>query len=196
MKIYNIKESVAPATTPVTSTEAKLHCRVDHSADDTIFTRLIEVARRQCEQISGWAFVTRTYTAQLDAWPRGGCIELPNPPLQSVTSIAYTDDVGGSHTIPASDYVVDTHSTPGRIVLKDGATWPSETLQVGGAVTITFVAGFGDADDVPEQYKQAMLLLIGHLYENRESVVVQQGVSLVQVPMAVDWLLRMDGVYY
>lgn len=195
MRVYNVKESVAPVTTPVSSTEAKLHCRVDHATEDTIFTRLIEVARRQCEQISGWAFVTRTYTAQLDAWPRGGCIKLPSPPLQSVTSIAYVDDVGGSHTIPTSDYIVDTHSTPGRIVLKDGATWPSETLQVGGAITITFVAGFGNAAAVPDQYKQAMLLLIGHLYENRESIVVQQGVSLVQVPQAVDWLLSTDRVF-
>lgn len=196
MKVYNVRESIAPSATPVSSTEAKLHCRVDHSTEDAIFTRLIEVARRQCEQISGWAYITRTYTAQLDCWPRGGCIELLYPPLQSVTSIKYFDEDGMEHTFASSNYIVDTHSTPGRIVLAKDATWPDENLRPGGAITITFVAGFGDeASDVPDQYKQAMLLLIGHLYENRESVVVQQGIGLVQVPQAVDWLLLTDRAY-
>lgn len=195
MRAYNVRESVAPSTEPVTSTEAKLHCRVDHSTDDALFTRLIAVARRQCEQISGWAFITRTLTAELDGWPRGDVIELLYPPLTSVTSIVYVDENGGSNTFASSNYIVDTHSTPGRIVLKDGVTWPSETLQVGGAITITYVAGYANAAAVPDQYKQAMLLLIGHLYENRETVVVQQGAGQIQVPMTVDWLLTTDRVY-
>lgn len=195
-RVYNIKESVAPTTEPVSSAEAKLHSRVDHSTDDDIFTRLIEVARRQCEQISGWAFITRTYTVQLDQWPFYPQIKLPYPPLQSVSSIEYVTDDGTNNTFDSANYIVDTHSTPGRIVLKLNESWPSETLQVGGAITITYVAGFGAANDVPDQYKQAMLLLIGHLYENRESVVVQQGVSQIAIPQAVDWLLRTDGIYF
>lgn len=194
MKVYNVKESSTPAEV-VTVAEAKLHCRVDASTEDAIFTRLLGVARRQCEQISGYAFTTRSLVSKLDEWPCDDCLELLYPPLQSVTSIVYVTDEGGSHTFDSTNYVVDIHNTPGRIVLKANASWPSETLQVGGAITITFVAGFGAANVVPDQYKQAMLLLVGHLFENRESVVVQQGVSLVQIPQAVEWLLMTDRAY-
>jgi uncharacterized phiE125 gp8 family phage protein len=197
MRVKNAKVTVAPAQEPITAAEAKLHCRVDHSTEDAIFSRLIPLARRKCEELSKWAFITRTYQAKLDCWPYGDTIKLLWPPLQSVTSIAYVDEAGGSHTFDASNYVVDTHSVPGRIVLKAaGDGWPGEALQVGGAITITYVAGFGNnPEHVPEEYKQAMLLLIGHLYENRESVVVQQGIGLVQVPQTVEWLLMTNRAY-
>ena len=195
MRAYNVRESVAPVTEPITATEAKLHCRVDHNTEDAIFDRLIPVARRQCEDISKWAFVTRTYTAQLDHWPRGYQIELLYPPLQSVTSIVYIDADAVSHTFSVSYYIVDTHSVPGRIVLAKDETWPSENLRPGGAITITYVAGFGDPEDVPETYKAAMLLMIGHGYENRESVVVQQGVTAMQIPQTVDDLLLLNRAY-
>lgn len=190
-----VKITTAPATEPVSETEAKLHCRVDHSTEDAIFTRLIETARRQCEAISGRAFITRTYTLYLDRWP-GHCFELPYPPLATVTSIKYYDDAGSAAaTVSSSNYLVDTNSEPGRVALKSGIDWPSVTLRPINGVEIIYTAGYGAAADVPDQYKQAMLLLIGHLYENRESVVVQQGVSLVQVPQAVEWLLQTDRVF-
>lgn len=190
-----IKITTAPATEPVTETEAKLHCRVDHSTEDAIFTRLIEVARIQCENISGRAFVTRTYTAMLDRWP-GSCFELPYPPLASISSIKYYDDAGSAAaTFNSANYYVDTNSEPGRVALISGADWPSTTLRDINGVEIIYTAGYGNAAAVPDQYKQAMLLLIGHLYENRESVVVQQGVSMAQVPQAVEWLLMTDRAY-
>lgn len=190
-----LKMTTAPATEPVTEAEAKLHCRVDHSTEDAIFTRLIEVARRQCEGISGRAFITRTYTQYLDCWP--GCeIELLYPPLLGITSIKYYDDAGGAAvTVNASNYLVDTISEPGRVVLKNSGSWPSVSLREINGVEIIYTAGFGAANDVPDEYKQAMLLLIGHLYENRESVVLQQGISMVQVPQAVEWLLQTNRVF-
>lgn len=189
-----IKITTAPATEPVTATEAKLHCRVDHSTEDDIFTRLIETARVTCEAISGRAFITRTYTAKLDCFPPTK-FEVPYPPLATITSIKYTDENGNQSTYSSANYIVDTNSEPGRVALKSSADWPSVTLQDINGVEIIYTAGYGVAADVPDQYKQAMLLLIGHLYENRESVVVGQGVSMAQVPQAVEWLLMMDRAF-
>lgn len=191
-----IKVTTAPASEPVTASEAKLHCRVDHSTEDAIFTRLIEVARNQCEAISGRAFITRTYTAYLDRWPRH-CFELPYPPLATISSIKYYDDAGSAAvTVASSNYIVDANSEPGRVAFVSGYSLPSVTLREINGVEIIYTAGYGaTADSVPDQYKQAMLLLIGHLYENRESVVIQQGVGLVQVPQAVEWLLLTDRAY-
>jgi uncharacterized phiE125 gp8 family phage protein len=189
-----IKITTAPAVEPISVTEAKLHCRVDHSTEDAIFTRLIETARIQCEDIARRAFITRTYTAYLDCWPYMTRFELPYPPLIGITSVKYYDDLGSAAvTVSASDYQVDTHSEPGRFSLKSTATWPSTTLRDLNGIEIIYTAGYGAAaDSVPDRYKQAMLLMIGDLYENREGNVIQQGVSRVNLEDAINNLLLMD----
>lgn len=187
-----VRVTTAATVEPVTATEAKLHCRIDHATEDTLIDRLIEVARQQCEDIAQRAFITRTYTAYLDRWP-GAWFELPYPPLIAVTSIKYYDDAGSAAvTYASSNYQVDAHSEPGRVALKTNLSWPSVTLRDLNGVEIIYTAGYGAAADVPDRYKAAMLLMIGHLYEHRESVLVEQGVSVTQLPQGVYDLLFMD----
>ena len=188
-----VKITTQPSIEPVTSTEAKLHCRIDASTEDSLIAFWIETARLQCEDISRRAFITRTYTAFLDCWPCG-LFELPYPPLLAVSSIKYYDDLGNpAATFNASNYQVDAHSEPGRVALKSAANWPSTTLRDINGVEIIYTAGYGsNATDVPDRYKAAMLLLIAHYYENRESVIVGQGVSVSQLPQGVYDLLMMD----
>jgi uncharacterized phiE125 gp8 family phage protein len=189
-----VKITTAPAVEPITAAEAKLHCRVDHSTEDAIFTRLIETARIQCEDIARRAFITRTYTAYFDCWPYMTRFELPYPPLIGITSVKYYDDLGSAAvTVSASNYQVDTNSEPGRFALKSTASWPSTTLRELNGVEIIYTAGYGAlAANVPARYKDAMFLLIAHYYEHREAVVVEQGVSLTELPMAVYDLLTAD----
>ena len=54
-------------------------------------------------------------------------------------------------------------------------------------VKITITAGFGAADDVDEGLKVAIKMLVGHWYDNRETVVM--GMSAIELPMAVSALL-------
>ena len=190
----NVREYAAPAVEPVSLAEAKLHLRVDADDENGLIDGLITMARRQAELISRRAFVTRTYEAQLDHWPYDGCIELAYPPLVSVTHIKYIDYVGAEHTMPALDYLVDAHREPGRIRLNWDASWPPEMLRPAAAVSIRYVAGYGDPEDVPEIYRQAILLLIGHFYEHREPVVV--GTITAQIPMTVEALLLVDRGSY
>jgi hypothetical protein len=49
-------------------------------------------------------------------------------------------------------------------------------------VVIRYTVGYGDADAVPQQIKNWMLLRIGMLYENRESV--SAGQPLQEMPQA------------
>jgi uncharacterized phiE125 gp8 family phage protein len=66
--------------------------------------------------------------------------------------------------------------------------WPS-ARSVRDAVQIRFIAGYGDAaSDVPQAIKQAILLLVGHWFENREAVLVHSFKPTV-IPIAVDSLL-------
>jgi uncharacterized phiE125 gp8 family phage protein len=184
-----------PSVEPVSVDEAKLHLRVDIATENDLITRLIAVARRHSEQLSGKAFITQTLAGGLSGWPRDGVIRLPYMPLQSVTSITYVDADGDTQTLAETVYGVDTKL--GLIYLKNNQSWPTTALRDYDPITVTWVAGYGDAAaDVPDAYKQAILLLVGHWFENRESVVVGQGYTATNVPMAVMDLLTIDGAYY
>jgi len=180
--------ATAPSVEPVSTDEAKLHLRVDSDTDDDLIDVLIQAAREGVEESTGRALITQTWTYIADAFPGEDRIELWHPPLQSVTSIKYTDSDGTEHTFSSDNYQVDTDSEPGRIVLTSGCSWPGDTLRAANGVEITFVAGYGDAaTDVPASLLAAIKLTIGHLYEHREDVIVGKGARTL--PSGADRIL-------
>jgi uncharacterized phiE125 gp8 family phage protein len=137
------------------------------NAEDEDIARYIKVARRYCENFQHRAFITQTWDLYLDQFPCELEIRIPMPPLQSVTWLKYKDMAGILQTWPASNYIVDTVSEPGRIVLANGKSWPTTYDEI-QAVQIRFVCGYGDsAADVPEEIGQAILLKVADLYEHR-----------------------------
>lgn len=178
-----------PAEEPVGVEEAKAHLRVSTSADDALIGSLIAAAREHVEAHCRRALVTQVWDLFLDDWPPGDEIALNYPPLRAVESIQYYRADGTSGTVPALSYVVDTASEPGRVRLVAGASWPSAELRVVNGVQVRFSAGYGGAGDVPEGVRQAIKLLVGALYENREEVIVAQGVSIGVLPFGVKALL-------
>lgn len=187
-----LKIATPPTEELIGLAEAKLHCRIDLDDDDYLLVGLIRSARETIELISRRALISQSWDLVLDAWPGGTSLELPRPPLQSVTSIKYYDDDDSVATMSSDDYYVDTYSEPGRIVLRSDATWPAGTLRVANGVIVRFVAGFGDtAGDVPERYVQALKLLVGHWYENRESIIATGAVPK-EIPLGVQSLLWLD----
>lgn len=162
-----------PAEEPVTVDAAKKHTRIDLSADNELVRGLIQSAREHLERETNRAFVTQTWKLVLDEFPDGSePITVPKPPLQAVNSVDYTDTDGTTTTFAASNYIVDTDSEPGRIVLTHNTNWPTATLQEANGVEVSFDAGYGDATSVPERIKQAIKLLVAHWYEHRQAVVM------------------------
>jgi uncharacterized phiE125 gp8 family phage protein len=104
--------------------------------------------------------------------------------------VIYTDYDGVPHTVSASDYVVDTDSEPGRIALK---SCPAGSLREIGGIKITYQAGYSTGNLLPKIYEIAMLLLISHMYENRE---VLTEASLSELPYGVSALLSIDKGWY
>ncbi len=185
LKIYT-----APATEPVSLVEAKLHLKVDGTDDDTLISGYITTARETVEGIARRALITQTWDFMLDEFPEGDELKIPFPPLQSITSVQYTDQDNVTATFAASNYAVDIYSEPGRIKLVYGAAWPGISLYAANGVKVRFIAGFGAAAAVPAKYKQAILLLVGHWYANREQVGVN--VNLFEIPFGVKALLWLD----
>lgn len=162
-----------------------------YSSDDTLLTALIQAAREYVEGYQNRALCPQTWELVLDNWPYGDCMEIPKPPLQSVTDIKYKDNAGTESTWDSANYIVDPDSFLGRVAPGYGLNWPTETLYPAGGIRIRFVAGY---TTVPQTTKQAMLLLIGHWYENREGVSEVSEKSMQEIPFAVKALLDLNRV--
>lgn len=189
-----------PAVEPLHLDEVKSHCRVASAIteDDADLLRFIVGAREWCERYLNRALITQTWDLKLDGFPRSADtpLWLPKSPLQSVTSITYTDSNGDSQTWATSKYTVDAPAGPnprwGRIVPAYNEIWPTTRDHI-NVVTIRFVAGYGDTwNDVPEPIREAMLLIVKHRYDNRDLVAL--GTSAPEVPFQAMDLLRIYRV--
>lgn len=196
--------TVAPATEPVTRAEAKLHARIDGTADDDLIDSLVVAARELVERLTGRALITQTWTLTMDAWPgssgddwwdgvREGPIgmaeadevDIRKAPFIAISSVATIAESDGSATAWASSnyYAVKDPSGFGRLVKKSGVVWPLITAgntRMRGGIVITFTAGYGaGASNVPMALRQAIKDLVAHWYENREA----SGEGRQNVPM-------------
>lgn len=180
----------APNSEPVTRDEAKSHLRVDGTDEDALIDTLIVAARRYVEEQNRWALVTQTWDAFYDRFPKKdtAALVIPRPPLQSVTDVFYTDEDGTKNTLSSSEYNVDTDQWPGRVLLKRDNTWPDDELDTSNPVRVRFTAGYGDPEDVPKTIYQALLLLIGTMYEHRETTVT--GTIVREMPFAAKALIE------
>lgn len=174
-------ELVTPPTAePVTVDEVKTHLRIDNDAEDVYIGLLISAARGYAETYLRRQLCTATWKLRMDCFPCGA-IQVPLPPLQSVTTLAFTDSSGSPATLTENTHFTkDIYSEPARIVPAYGRTWPA-TYGVPNAVTLTFVAGYGDATAVPPEIRYGILLLVAEMYDKREPTVT--GSIIANVPV-------------
>lgn len=173
---------------PVTLAEAKVALEHFDTEHDSYLTMLIKAARRTAEGYCGRSFITQTWRLTLDEFP---CVmQLERGPVQSVTSIVYTDMAGASQTVTAPAlpaYAIDLTGQLARIAPGFGYTWPQTLPQI-GAVAVTYQCGYGaTAASVPEEIKHWILVRVATAFENREEVSASRG-SLSALPY-VDCLL-------
>lgn len=219
MQKIGVQLVTGPVAEPVTLATAKAHLRVDFAEDDALITNLISAARDVVEGMLNRVVFDQTFLLTLDqfpcapsitTYPAGAhgaltmasaffswySIKTPRSRLKSVTSITYSDTDGSTKTLDPTLYNVDNNGEPGRIVPVNGQSWPYPDSYVPGSVKVTFVAGsFGDGTDItkcPPAIAQAILLLIGHWYANREAASEK---PLTNLPLAVDALLAPHKFY-
>ena len=149
--------------------ELKQHLRIDIDDEDQLLQAYIDAATAFVERDAEIALLTQTWALRLDCFPPW-TIELRRPPVASVSSVVYLASDGTSTTLAASTYRLDAYSRPPRLTPAYNEVWP-DTYPVTNAVTITFVAGETSRATIPAAAKQAIRLLCGHWYRNRETVV-------------------------
>lgn len=169
---------------PVSLATARLHLRLDlvgsppAHPDDALVEALITAAREDAEKYLGIAVALQTYKVAFDAFPTGS-LHLGLWPVSEVESITYVDANGATQTLSSGAYALDVYAKPALVHAV--GEWP-RTKDVPNAVIVTVRAGFTDGVSpneypAPKAINQAILLLIGHLYEHRESVNVGQSVT-------------------
>ncbi len=187
---YAVFQTVAPAAEPVSIDEARAQCHVYSGADDDSLNQYIAASRDLTEKNTRRQLITATWVLTARRWPMVDYIELPRPPLQSVSAVQYLDSAGALQTLSADDYVTVTAAPVGRIALKNGKSWPV-ALEQEGSISITYVAGYGDTgEDVPNLLKQSILMRVAHWYMNREATVQATIMNVPDGPNKVDGIMR------
>lgn len=187
----NLQLSTGPTIEPVSVDDVREHLYIDHNDDDAQLEAFITAARLWAEGYTGRQFNTATYVWNFDEWP-DDTIVLPKPPLQSVTSVKYYDTSNTQQTLGTTLYDVATNTPHGEIRLGYQDTWP--TLRGHrDDIEVTFVAGYGDdAADVPQTIRNAIMMLVGTMYENREETTTAQ---VRVVPMGARALLDIERIW-
>jgi hypothetical protein len=196
----------APAVEPATLTEAKSYLGVLDPAEDALIGNLIAAARQAVESYTGRVLITQSWRLTLDNWPEpkvgvgsdllglqqdwpaqfvgnGGLVvvELPKAPLQSVSGVRVYDSSGVASTVAPSAYVVDTTTTPSRLVFGSNISLPA-VGQVARGIEIDFVAGYGaSATSLPAMLRQAVLAGVKVLYERSGDGAMSSALRLAEL---------------
>lgn len=191
----------APTADVVTLSEAKAHLRVDHADDDGMIAAMIGAAVASLDPASnGWlgrALRPQTWELRLPFFPPEE-IELPYPPLTSVTSIKYDTAAGVETTmIVNTDYRIfglNGHHKASIAPAYNGS-WPTPRDDR-ETVRIRYVAGYAatPTDLLPAPIKAAILLMVGDLYQFRETAN-EGGMAKVPMSPTVEALLANYRVY-
>lgn len=163
--------TVAPASMPVTLAEAKAHLRVDHDDQDDLITAQIKAATAYLDGyagILGRALITQTWRQDLAGFAFR--LTLPVSPVIAIVSVSYCDVGNVVQTLDAGVYDLFTDTRGAYLTLRPGQSWPA-TFRRADAVSITFIAGFGAAADVPEPIRKAILLIVQRLFDGADTEI-------------------------
>lgn len=189
-----LRTITAAAALPVSLDEARLHLRRDDLDDDTIIQTLLAAATVHAQNLVQRRFVTQVVEFVTDRWC-GGRIDLPIAPVDAKTgivSIKYFDLSDAEQLLDPSLYVAQARGPSVRIIPRFGTVWPLVNPFAAEPIVIRFTVGDAPADVEPN-VKAAILLILGHLYENRANVVMgAQGLQAIELPQGAEPLLMAE----
>ena len=143
-----LKTTTAPVSASCSLDRVKRNLGLDTVTDyDTTLQELILSASQAVQNDLGRCLTTTSYTLYLDKWP-GREIQLPHPPLISVTSVKYYGDSTetldtfstGSYTISTAGYGANTDDVPDTIqtaVAMTACYWFDQPIPVITGTTAT-----------------------------------------------------------
>ena len=191
--LVTVEEAV---TEPVSLEDIYTFLRLDTDGsppshpDDDMLRSFITAAREKVEQVTRRTLtVGSTLKAIYSRFPvykvymggtgffdddfeyRNDAIELPRPPINSVSSVQYYDEDNVLRTFSTSNWFLVNESFTAKVVLVDGYTWPS-TFRRDDALQITFTSGYEPigspnpaTNSIPELIKVAIMVEVQLMYD-------------------------------
>jgi uncharacterized phiE125 gp8 family phage protein len=156
-----------PTSEPLSLSEAKKHLEiaVSDTTHDIQLAQAIQEAREQWESDTDSVCCYQTY--QIRTQSLFDSFRLQKTPVQSIVSITYFDGDNQSQTLSSTIYQLHVD----EIRLAYQKTLPV-TASRWDAWSINYRCGYSqDATLVPAIAKRAMLLLVGHYFENRDMLM-------------------------
>lgn len=170
---------------PVTLDQAKVQLGLipgethDH---DGYITALITAARERAEQYTGRSLVDKTIELNLTDYPTGG-IYLPGEVVKSIVSVKV---LSGEQYTETTDYFFNNNT----IYFKNIPALTGYPDQI--KIQVTYKTGYGSVqaykNPMPETIKQAILMMVRTMYDNRDDVVSGKTVNLM--PRGSEFLLN------
>ncbi len=146
-----------PLVEPVSLDEVKTYLRLDSDQENVLVERLIKTARRMIEDYTNRAMITQVHRLITNFEERE--IALPIAPFQELVS--RPELLIGQRTESIRGFSIDQSRPQARV--KFNYHFGDDTM-----MRIDYRCGYGDTPDcVPDPLRQAILLLIADLYENR-----------------------------
>lgn len=149
-----------PAGEALSLQAAKDMLRLGTDAEDALVAQLIASGRAQIEAASGLALVSRTLRRTWARWPQSvahGGVALRPGPVAGLASVVRFDGLDAEENISARFEVAR-----GKLRLRAGRALPG--IAPGGRVEVTFQAGFGAPEAVPEDLVHALKLFAQAAY--------------------------------
>ena len=173
-----------PAVEPISLTDMRAHLRLTGTEEDSVLAGFIKAARTHIEQSTRRALISQSWRLYLDAWPIGRIVKFPIAPVSSVDQVTIYDFDGAPTSLAADDWRLDRSNQPERLKIKVGAGLSASQLM---AAEVDFTVGYGmSPEDVPEEFRQAIRLLVAHWFEHREAGT---DMALASLPFGLDRLL-------
>lgn len=157
---------VTPPQPVVSLDEAKAHLRVEGGDEDLQIAAFVAAATGHIDGPDGWlgrAIGAQMLEARCSSSDCGSAVRLPFPPVIELVSASYLDSSGVEQMADADDFEI-----MGRDLVAVSGAWPwgaGSSRREG--VRIRYRAGY---ETVPATIKAAILLMVGDLYTNRETV--------------------------
>ena len=173
IRAITTRVSVAADEKAVSVAEVKKQLEIAEAdkAHDAYICDLIAVATQCVEGDARIALVNQTLVQYQDSFPTSDdYLALRRGPSRAISSIQYTDSSGSLAVMASSDYLLDPEPGSGVVFLAYNASWPNHRGDRNG-ILITYTAGDA-AVAIPAIGKQAVLLQVANLFENREPILV------------------------
>lgn len=160
-----IVQNTYPVNTAIPLSVAKLHLKVDSDDEDYLINEMIKAATSYAEKYTNRVLLERTFTAYFDEVQD---IEINRWPISSIDSVKYINSSGTLTTlVDGTDYFTDIKSCPARVKI---VTTLSIQTNVLNGLQVNFTAGESDYRNIERGITKAMLILIGDMYEQRQSM--------------------------